>query len=87
MNKSIKKIAEMYLSNLPQKELSTLAYNDVENNEELEDPTIYDTPKGMFDAGKVASSNLERIAELYEKETDKEDDNKSKDNESFEDED
>lgn len=91
MNKFIKKIAEIYLSNLSKEEFSTLAYNDVDNNEELEDPTMYDSPKGMFDAGKVASSNLERIAELYEKEADKEDDkeddNKSKDNESFEDED
>jgi hypothetical protein len=74
MEKSIKKIAKMYLSNLSDNEIHTLAYNDIENNDELEDPT-------MFDAAKVASK-LDKIAELYE--NDKEE---SKDSESFEDED
>ena len=74
MVKSIKKIAKMYLSNLSENEINILAYNDIENNEELEDPT-------MFDAAKVASK-LDKIAELYE--NDKEESN---DSESFEDED
>lgn len=75
MEKSIKKIAEMYLSNLSKTELNILAYNDIENNEELEEPA-------MFEAAKVASK-LNIIAELYE--NDKV--NESKDSESFEDED
>jgi hypothetical protein len=75
MEKSIKKIAKMYLNNLSDNEIHTLAYNDIENNDELEDPT-------MFDAAKVASK-LDKIAELYENDKEKE----SKDSESFEDED
>ena len=54
------------------------AYNN--DPEELEDPTVFDESRGIFEAGKVAS--LLSIAEKYEEDSD----NKS-DNESFEDED
>lgn len=64
---NINKIALMYVE----------AYND--DPEQLEDPTVFDESRGIFEAGKVAS--LLRIAEKYEEESEK------SDSESFEDED
>ncbi len=58
MNKSIKKIAKLYSNNLSSNKLSTVAYNDTENEDELEDPK-------MWDASKIACK-LSKIAELYE---------------------
>lgn len=53
------------------------AYNN--DPEELEDPTVFDESRGIFEAGKVAS--LLSVAEKYEEEI------KESDNDSFEDED
>jgi hypothetical protein len=67
---NINKIALMYIE----------AYND--DPEQLEDPTVFDESRGIFEAGKVAS--LLSIAEKYEEESEK---SKKSDSESFEDED
>ena len=68
--KTINKIALMYIK----------AYNN--DPEELEDPTVFDESRGIFEAGKVAS--LLSIAEKYEENNESD---KESDNESFEDED
>ena len=65
--KTINKIALMYIK----------AYNN--DPEELEDPTVFDESRGIFEAGKVASIKV--IAEEYEEEV------SESDNDSFEDED
>ena len=66
---NINKIALMYIE----------AYND--DPEQLEDPTVFDESRGIFEAAKVAS--LLSVAEKYEEEAS----NEKSDSESFEDED